>query len=92
MAWALAIYEEDVVVIPSAGAVAEPGDSGGCPRGQRPGRMKTTAERQRVRTDAGQGTLLAGRYRLAERLREQDGSAEWRAADEMLAARWWSAS
>ena len=35
--------------------------------------------------DAGQGTLLAGRYRLAERLGEQDGSAEWRATDEMLA-------
>ena len=35
--------------------------------------------------DADQGTLLAGRYRLAERLREQDGSAEWRATDEMLA-------
>jgi hypothetical protein len=35
--------------------------------------------------DAGQGTLLAGRYRLAERLRDQDGSAEWRATDEMLA-------
>ena len=35
--------------------------------------------------DAGQGTLLAGRYRLVERLGEQDGSAEWRATDEMLA-------
>jgi len=35
--------------------------------------------------DVGQGTLLAGRYRLAERLREHDGSAEWRATDEMLA-------
>jgi hypothetical protein len=35
--------------------------------------------------DAGQGTLLAGRYRLVERLREQDGSAEWRATDEMFA-------
>jgi len=34
---------------------------------------------------AEQGTLLAGRYRLAERLRDQDGSAEWRATDEMLA-------
>jgi hypothetical protein len=34
---------------------------------------------------ARQGTLLAGRYRLAERLREQDGSTEWRATDEMLA-------
>ncbi len=35
--------------------------------------------------DAGQGTLLTGRYRLVERLGEQDGSAEWRATDEMLA-------
>jgi len=35
--------------------------------------------------DAGQGTLLAGGYRLVERLGEQDGSAEWRATDEMLA-------
>ncbi len=35
--------------------------------------------------DTGQGTLLAGRYRLAERLGERDGSAEWRATDEMLA-------
>ncbi len=35
--------------------------------------------------DAGQGTLLAGRYLLLERLGEQDGSAEWRATDEMLA-------
>lgn len=32
-----------------------------------------------------EGTLLAGRYRLAERLRERDGSTEWRAADEALA-------
>jgi len=32
--------------------------------------------------DAGRGTLLAGRYRLVERLGEQDGSAEWRATDE----------
>jgi hypothetical protein len=35
--------------------------------------------------DTGQGTLLAGRYRLAERLGERDGSAEWRATGEMLA-------
>jgi len=35
--------------------------------------------------DADQGPLLAGRYRLVERLREQDGSAEWRATDELLA-------
>jgi len=35
--------------------------------------------------EAAQGTLLAGRYRLAERLCEQDGSAEWRATDEMFA-------
>ena len=32
-----------------------------------------------------EGMLLAGRYRLAERLRERDGSTEWRAADEALA-------
>ncbi len=30
-------------------------------------------------------TLLAGRYRLWERLGEQDGSAEWRATDDVLA-------
>ena len=35
--------------------------------------------------DAGQGPLLAGRYRLVERLSGQDGSAQWRATDEMLA-------
>lgn len=35
--------------------------------------------------DAGQGMLLAGRYRLAERLSGQGGSAEWRATDELLA-------
>jgi len=31
------------------------------------------------------GALLAGRYRLAERLGGQDGATEWRAADEILA-------
>ena len=33
---------------------------------------------------AGQGALLAGRYRLAERLHEYDGTAEWRATDDIL--------
>lgn len=34
---------------------------------------------------AGGGTLVAGRYRLAERLSEQDGASVWKAADEVLA-------
>jgi hypothetical protein len=55
------------------------------PPGQRPGRMKPPQRVSESAPDAGQGTLLAGRYRLAERLREDDGSAEWRATDEMLA-------
>ena len=33
---------------------------------------------------AGAGTLVAGRYRLAERLSEQHGSSIWKAADEIL--------
>jgi hypothetical protein len=33
---------------------------------------------------AGQGSLLADRYRLGERLREQEESAQWWAVDEAL--------
>jgi len=47
--------------------------------------MKPAQRASGPEPEAGQGTLLAGRYRLAERLGEQDGSAEWRATDEMLA-------
>jgi DNA-binding CsgD family transcriptional regulator len=48
-------------------------------------RMKPAQCASGPEPDAGQGTLLTGRYRLVERLGEQDGSAEWRATDEMLA-------
>jgi hypothetical protein len=77
MAWALPNSEEDAVVIASAGCPDGPGcpDSAG---GEPPPRADGPAPA------AGQGTLLAGRYRLAERLHQQDGSAEWRATDEIL--------
>jgi hypothetical protein len=38
-------------------------------------------------TGSGGGTLLAGRYRLEERLSEQDGSSIWLARDDALARR-----
>jgi eukaryotic-like serine/threonine-protein kinase len=53
--------------------------------GQAGDRMKPAQGASGPEPDAGQGTLLAGRYRLVERLGEQEGSAEWRATDEMLA-------